>query len=967
MEIFGWFYFNLVAVLMFLASVMATDVFSEALLSLKSDLLDDFNALSDWSVPYSEPNPSAKIAACSWSGITCEQNSTIITQIDLSRKKLAGEIQGKYFSLFVNLTVLNLSYNAFSGQLPIELFNLTSLQSLDISRNNFSGEFPSGVSGLYQLEVLDAFSNSFIGPLPVEASQIETLKVLNLAGSYFSGQIPSQYGFFKSLEFIHLAGNFLGGQIPKELGNLKTLTHMEIGYNSYQSFIPVEFGNMSELQYLDIAGANLSGSIPKELSNLTKLESLFLFKNQISGLIPWEFSRITTLTNLDLSDNLLSGPIPESFAEFKNLRLLSVMYNYMNGSVPEGIAELPQLETLLIWDNFFSGSLPMSLGKNSNLKWLDVSTNDFEGQIPPNVCAGGVLCKLILFSNKFTGSLSPAISNCSSLVRLRVEDNSFSGDIPLKFSDLPDITYVDLSRNRFTGGIPIDIFQAPKLQYFNVSNNVALGGTIAAKTWLLPALQNFSASNSNISGNLPQFQFCRHVSVIELHSNHLSGTIPKSISSCQALERLSFANNSLNGHIPEELASLGALSILDLSHNNFNGSIPAKFGTLSSLLLLNVSFNDILGSIPSEKRFRLMGSSAFVGNPNLCGAPLEPCTSSDDIQHVFKLGDKISSKLTLVLLVSAGVALFFILVVLGIVYFQKGSKRQWNMLSFVGLPQFTANDVLRSFSTAESIEEVPSASVCKALLPTGITVSVKKIKLEAKRIRVMSELITQMGNSRHKNLVRLLGFCHNKHVAYLLYDYLAYGNLAENIRIKRDWETKYKIVMGVAKGLCYLHHDCYPAIPHGNLKSSNILFDENMEPQLADFGFKLLVQLNEGLLPEMSSTTDPISETGKFHNIIKDELYVDIFNFGEVLLEILSSGRLTNAGRSIQNKPRNILFQEIYQENDVGNTSSLQKEIKTVLDVALLCTRGRPSDRPSMQDALKLLSVLKPERKEGNI
>ena len=833
MEIFHFLYSNLLAASMFIIAVSAADLYSDALLSLKSEIVDEYNSLSDWSLP-SGVIPSGKISVCSWSGVTCDKNSTTVIALDLSAKSLGGAISGKQFNVFTELVDLNLSYNSFSEQLPLGIFNLTNLKTLDISRNNFSGHFPHGISSLQNLVVLDAFSNSFSGTLPADVSQLENLKTLNFAGSYFRGPIPPEYGSFKSLEFLHLAGNFLSGNIPPELGKLKTATHMEIGYNSYQGGIPWHLGNMSNLQYLDIAGANLSGSIPKELSNLTKLESLFLFRNRLSGDIPWEFSRISSLTSLDLSDNLITGSIPESFSELKNLKLLSLMYNAMSGTLPERIAELPSLETLLIWSNFFYGTLPQSLGRNSKLKWVDVSTNNFMGTIPADICAKGELYKLILFSNNFTGGLSPSISNCSSLVRLRLEDNSFSGDIPLKFSHLPDITYVDLSRNNFSGGVPTDLSQAIKLQYFNISDNPALGGTIPSKTWTLPILQNFSASSCGISGDLPPFQGCDSFIVIELDKNKLSGAVPVSISNCHSLKKIALANNNLSGHIPDELASLPALASIDLSYNSFTGPIPTKFSHSSSLQLLNVSFNDISGSIPSENLFRTMDRSAFIGNPTLCGAPLQSCSM---------FGRKGIGKLIWVVLLSVGVVTFTALSILVVLYLRRGRKGQWKMISYSGLPQFTVNDVLKSFSSAESTDAAPSlpSSVCKAVLPTGITVSVKKIEWEAKRMKIMLEFISRIGNARHKNLTRLLGICYNKHMAYLLYDYLSNGSLAdERTGIREDWGTKYRIVIGIVRGLCFLHHDCSPAIPHGDLRSSNIVFDENMEPHLAEFGIKYL-------------------------------------------------------------------------------------------------------------------------------
>ncbi|XP_068648691.1 leucine-rich repeat receptor-like protein kinase TDR [Aristolochia californica] len=942
--------------------ILAADRYSDALLGLKSETLDPSNSLSDW-IAGSGQSSGFRIEACSWSGITCTRNSSKLIRLDLSRKNLFGTLSGKYIGALADLVDLNLSHNSFSGRLPMEIFNLTNLKILDISRNNFSDPFPEGIAAVQQLTVLDAFSNSFSGPLPLEIARLDSLKVLNLAGSYFEGPIPREYGAFKSLEFLHLAGNSLSHQIPKELGNLQTVEHMEIGYNYYRGRIPPELGNMSNLRYLDIAQANLSGPVPDLLSNLSRLESLFLFKNQLTGPVPPSFGNIKSLVNLDLSDNLLTGPIPTSFANLKNIRLLSLMYNYMNGTVPEGIAELPLLDTLLIWNNFFSGSLPQNLGKNSQLKWVDVSTNNFTGSVPPRICAGGKLSKLMLFSNHFADGLSSALSNCSSLVRLRVEDNSFADSFPLKFKLLSDIKYVDMSRNKFTGGIPGEISQAVNLQYFNVSNNPNLGGSIPTGIWSLPLLQNFSASSCNISGYLPQFGSCNSISVIELEKNHLSGAIPEHVANCRDLERLDFAHNALTGSIPSELANLPRLSILDLSHNKLTGPMPPRFGNSSRLALLNVSFNNISGSIPSEQIFITMGPSAYIGNPLLCGAPLQPCLVIVPQEAGYRVGNRSSGKLAWALGLCSGLVLILIL---GALFLHKRSQVQWKLVPFSGLPLFKAKDILRSLSYCKSTEtEAPSSKLlCKTVLPTGITVAVRKIEWEEKQREVILEYINQIGNARHRNLIRLLGFCGNNCGGYLLYDYLPNGNLTEKMRVKGgsslgNWAAKYKVINGIVRGLSYLHHDCNPPIPHGDLTANNIMFDETMEAHLAEFGMKYLSQMNGGVLPR----TFVISDTGETDTGLEKEMSRDIYSFGELLLEVLTNGRLKNSGELLQSKPQEAILREMYNENAGGCTDAEKKEIKIVLQVALMCTRSSPSDRPSMEDVLKQLSGLQSNRK----
>ena len=90
---------------------------------------------------------------------------------------------------------------------------------------------------------------------------------------------------------------------------------------------------------------------------------------------------------------------------------------------------------------------------------------------------------------------------------------------------------------------------------------------------------------------------------------------------------------------------------------------------------------------------------------------------------------------------------------------------------------------------------------------------------------------------------------------------------------------------------------------------------------------------------------------------------MDVHSFGEIVLEILSNGRLTTAGSSTQNKARDLLLREIYKENGISCADSSQEEVKQVLGVALQCSRSRPSNRPSMEDVLKLLSDVKPKVK----
>ncbi|XP_010693707.1 leucine-rich repeat receptor-like protein kinase TDR [Beta vulgaris subsp. vulgaris] len=964
-----------------------------SLLSLKSSLNDPQNSLQSWNPTQILSNSSP--LWCSWSGIKCAQNTSLIISLDLSSRNLSGEIPPEIRHLS-SLKNLNLSKNSFEGNLPTSIFELSELRILDISHNNYNSTFPDGISKLKFLRHLNCYSNSFIGSLPLDLTGNQNLEYLNLGGSYFIGSIPAEYGGFPRLNFLYLAGNMLNGSIPSEFGLLTQLQHVEMGYNNFDGYIPKELGMLSNLEYLDISNCSLSGIVPQEIGNLTSLATLLLFSNNISGVIPSSFSNLKGLQVFDLSNNKLSGSIPEGISELKKLSFLSLLCNELSGNVPEGVGDLPLLEFLLLWNNALNGSLPSRLGTNGRLQKLDVSSNRLTGFLPEQLCSGNTLEKLILFNNGFSGELPRSLVNCSSLLRVRIENNMFNGSIPFGFGQLPNLTFMDVSKNNFSGKIPSDLGIAPKLSNLNVSENF-FGSELPDGIWGGPSLQIFSASFSGISGKIPDFKGCKSVYQIEMEGNSLNGPIPWDIGHCEKLIALNLKKNMLTGIIPWEISTLPSINVVDLSYNNLSGSIPSNFDNCGTLEIFNVSFNRLTGAIPSSGSiFPNLHPSSFMGNEGLCGNMLgKPCVPGSPVAGAADASDKEPRKtagaIVWIMAAAFGVGLFVLIA--GSRCFHANYSRKfsegkeigpWKLTAFQRL-NFTADDVLECLAMSDKIIGMgATGTVYRAEMPSGDIIAIKKLwgkqKETLRRRKGVLAEVEVLGNVRHRNIVRLLGCCSNKESTLLLYEYMPNGSLDDLLHGKNkgenlvaDWLTRYKIAFGVAQGISYLHHDCDPVIVHRDLKPSNILLDAEMEARVADFGVAKLIESDESMSVIAGSYGYIAPEYA--YTLQVDEKS-DIYSYGVLLLEILCGKRSVDSefgeGNSVVDWVRTKIkmkngIHDILDKNAGSSCTSVREEMMLVLKVALLCTSRNPADRPSMRDVITMLQEAKPKRKSPTL
>nr|DAD30224.1 TPA_asm: hypothetical protein HUJ06_031692 [Nelumbo nucifera] len=247
--------------------------------------------------------------------------------------------------------------NSFTGPLVLPPHPCVNLSVLILSNNNFSGSIPTNIDVIFpNLRTLKLSQNCFEGKIAPSIGKMKSLWILDPANNNLSGQIPQHLIMgCSSLAFLKLSYNNLYGKILPTITNLTNrdgpnyLSELDISHNNISGALPSWLGNLSSLQslfcqlhhlkYLDLSENDIQGSIPSCFSP-QDLEHVLLQKNRLEGPMTNAFSNSTSLVTLDITDNHLNGGIPEWFVQLcqlKNLNIMDFSLNSLSGSIPSCI------------------------------------------------------------------------------------------------------------------------------------------------------------------------------------------------------------------------------------------------------------------------------------------------------------------------------------------------------------------------------------------------------------------------------------------------------------------------------------------------------------------------------------------------------------------------------------------------------------------------------------------------------
>ncbi|KAL0385048.1 UNVERIFIED_CONTAM: putative LRR receptor-like serine/threonine-protein kinase [Sesamum radiatum] len=523
-----------------------------------------------------------------------------------------------------------------------------------------------------------------------------------------------------------------------------------------------------------------------------------------------------------------------------------------------------------------------------------------------------------------------------------------------------------------------------------VLDELNLTGTLdAASLCSTKALMVLSLNSNNVVGTLPdEISKCSHLTHVYLHGNNFSGSLPGSLSRLSNLKRVDVSDNGFSGGIPDMSRISGLLTFL-ADNNQLSGEL-IKFD-FSNLEEFNVSNNNLSGPVP-DLGGRFNGTS-FLGNPGLCGNPLpNACPPSPPAAK------KGSSKKDYFMY--SGYALIGIIIA-SLVAFKLMKKRKTNskknvakkgsqvtddkvsstsseskavggnrsefsitsaesgrgssslvVLSSPMVNELKFEDLLRS--PAELLGRGRNGSLYKVTLNEGVTLAVKRIRGAKKNSWF----------TNFKRTVASLGFSMTVITLFLNLSISESRN-----RQSLDWGSRLAFASKVSTALAYMHEGLQAdGIAHGNLKSSNILLSNEMEPLISEYGLADADNQDQSFLAQLDSFQENNSPPGGIissNNAFK----TDTYSFGIILLELLTGNVVQNNGfdlaRWVNSAIREEWTVEVFDKALVSEGAS-EESMVSLLQVALKCIDISSAARPNMREVAEIINTIR-EHEEKSI
>ncbi|XP_043705585.1 MDIS1-interacting receptor like kinase 2-like [Telopea speciosissima] len=449
--------------------------------------------------------------------------------------------------------------------------------------------------------------------------------------------------------------------------------------------------------------------------------------------------------------------------------------------------------------------------------------------------------------------------------------------------------------------------------------------------------------------------------MLQLGSNMFSGPIPTQIGNLRNLNELDLSHNKFTSSIPTEIGDLGQLTVLDLSHKKLNGPIPTQMSKLNLTFMdLDLRYNELEGLIPDEIALKTRPDS-WNNNEGLCSHYWNlPCRGSKKRLKILII-ISLSGIIILVAFVIVTVRFLFRQKLINSIIETTRAQQNGDIFSIWNYNGTIAyNDIMEAteeFDIRYCIGTGGYGSVYIAKLPTGKVVAVKKLhRLEAEE-KVFEKSFTNeihvLTRIRHRNIVKLYGFCSHPRCNFLVYEYIERGSLAyvlgnEAEAVELDWKKRINVIKGVAHALSYMHHDCTPPLIHRDISNNNVLLDADLEPHVTDFGTSRFQNPDSSNHTILAGTYGYIAPELAYTMVVTEKC--DVYSFGVLAIEIIMGkhpGELISS-LSFPNA-KDIILKEVLDSRLPPLTQLVAQDLTFSMMLGIACLHTNSKSRPTMQ------------------
>lgn len=809
---------------------------------------------------------------------------------------------------------------------------------------------------------------------------------------------------------IILPGTNLAGSLPEDILSLSELQTLDLSNNKgLGGPLPSKIGTLKNLVGVVLVRCNFSGPIPESIGSLQELKRLFLNSNNFMGSIPHSVGNLRNLVWLDLSNNQLDGPIPVSNKTAPGLDLLlnaqhfHLGQNKLSGEVPLGLfSSKMSLIHVILNNNQLRGSIPDTLGLVQTLEVIRLDGNSLSGPVPKNLKTLPSVTELYLSNNNLGGQILD-LTGMNLLTYVDMSNNSFDrSGVPQWFTTLPNLTTLRMDNTGLEGPLPEELFNLPQIQTVVLRNN-KLNGSVNMATSFSSDLRLIDLRNNSID----EFGFGQYRHKVLLEDNPFCRK-PEAAGICKATQAPLFPNFTVQQYcaalscFSDQVGSdctrpyLGSLIFRSFNFSDLENlfyydflmdtlqpllahlKVPVdKVCLISSMinmygyLVLNIAF-----SPPGGAFFNRTGISTIghVLNNHDFISPYGPYYFTDLTYPSFPgtskntgliIGITVCGFVLVVLTICAGVYAYRQRKIANQAAKLNNPFSSWNQgnlpqlkgakwFSFEDIEQFTDN-----FSERREIGNGGYGKVFKGKLSTGQLVAIKRAKQGslqgALEFKTEIELLSRV---HHKNVVNLVGFCYDKGEQMLIYEYVRNGSLRETLSgrsgIWLNWPRRLNVAVDAARGLAYLHELADPPIIHRDIKSDNILLDDQLNGKVADFGLSIPLSADrDHVTTQVKGTMGYLDPEYYMTQILTEKS--DVYGFGVVMLELVTGKLPIEQNMYIVREVKEALKEtgNIYYLVDRAISADTMTGVKEFVDLAMCCVEDTGDKRPSMSEVVK--------------